>query len=155
MCKFNKAWEGKCKEISIPDSEYCKDHTGLFCVSCGSTATRTCDATMGLVCGDLLCDSCEHKLDATGCNSFSIGTAGHCKKGEQEHYAWYAKDEMNSAEQQLTIRGIQWEPGQIHLVTLFNSCTHAPHLPGVYEATVNSNRLLQLGKKVADITIIE
>jgi len=80
-CKFVKAWIGEC------GVEDCKEHADIKCCVCGATATHTCDATGGFVCGAPLCDGCEHKLDKEGTNGWMCG-GGHCKKGEQEFHSW-------------------------------------------------------------------
>ena len=151
MCNFIKAWIGKCKEESILGTGYCSEHTGLVCVSCGSTATRECAETMGMVCGAILCDTCEHKIADNGCNSYNCGSKGHCKHDEQEHYSWLEKDEMTNAEKQLKARNISYQPGEKHLVNVFMGCGHNPDLPGIYEVTVNKNKLLRLGEKKATL----
>lgn len=82
-CNFDKAWVGKCKN-ALP----CSDHENLTCCVCGKPATQECPATFGFVCGCPLCDSCEHELTEQGVNSFG----GHCRKGEQKHFAWYVQE---------------------------------------------------------------
>lgn len=90
ICEFNLAWIGKCGK------ENCTEHADLKCCSCGSTATHECAETMGLVCGALLCESCEHTICENGCNSGaprpeSLGT--HCKKTEQKFQPWYMRED--------------------------------------------------------------
>ena len=55
-CGFLISWRGHC-ENEAP----CEKHKDLRCVSCDAPATQDCEQTMGLVCGALLCDNCEHK----------------------------------------------------------------------------------------------
>lgn len=61
-CKFDEAWIGKCKKDTIKGEEYCEEHLGKKCSICGKQATHNCAETMQLVCGTLLCDSLECKL---------------------------------------------------------------------------------------------
>lgn len=153
MCNYDKAWIGKCKNEPVSGSMYCEEHTGLICVCCGSPATHECSETMGLVCGAQLCDNCEHKITEKGVNSTNCGKAGHCKKDEQEFYNWLEKDEMTKAEEQLMHRGVTIQPGTTYEVRVFEDCTHAPHLPGIYKVTANKNKLLMLGDKISSLTV--
>ena len=85
-CTFNKAWFGVC------GNENCEEHKDLVCCSCGKPATHECSGTIGLVCGALLCDDCEHTICANGCNSgapLPKGYKSHCKKGEQKFVVWF------------------------------------------------------------------
>lgn len=96
QCKFNKAWQGQCKNEAIEGSDFCKEHTGLKCSSCGEPATRECDETMGLVCGAPLCDNCEHTIQSNGCNNggeLPAGYKAHCRKGEQVFTPWFTRDD--------------------------------------------------------------
>lgn len=94
MCKFDRAWIGKCKKENLPDSEYCQEHATDVCCVCGEQATHECPETGGLVCGQLLCDNCEHKIVEAGHNGGCGGKNSHCKKSEQEYYPWFMKDDM-------------------------------------------------------------
>lgn len=64
-CGFDEAWIGKCDKPLAKGSTCCETHTGKECVVCKQQATRTCPATMGLVCGTPTCDSemCKIKHD--------------------------------------------------------------------------------------------
>ena len=93
VCHFDKAWVGKC-EAEADESGYCEEHRGIKCVSCGAQATRECPETMGLVCGELLCDDCEHTIQSNGCNSGGVlpyGLKSHCKKADQSNKPWYMR----------------------------------------------------------------
>ena len=98
LCNFDEAWGGKCKTEGL-----CEKHSHLVCVSCGSKATRSCDATGSLCCGEPLCDNCEHTLTSNGTNwtgntsffeqeQLPAGLKGHCKKSEQVFSPWYTRD---------------------------------------------------------------
>lgn len=91
-CQFDKAWVGKCGKPVEEGEEYCEEHLGLECDSCGNQATHSCYETMGaFVCGAPLCDDCEHKIFADGTNG---GKIAHVKKSEQVNEPWYVQ-EMN------------------------------------------------------------
>ncbi|WP_310619642.1 hypothetical protein [Flexibacterium corallicola] len=89
-CAFDIAWIGKCGK------EDCKEHGNLKCVSCGAKATRECDATMGLVCGALLCGDCEHELDEKGTTGWGTG---HVPKAEQKYKPWDARSQQAGGEE--------------------------------------------------------
>jgi hypothetical protein len=148
MCKFVKAWIGTCKKENVTGTDFCEEHSKGVCVSCGAPATKDCEATMGLVCGALLCDNCEHKIDESGCGAMNFGKNGHCKKDEQEYYSWLEKEEMTEAGRQLKERGITLVAGDKHVVNLFKNCDHAPELKGDYTVEVNKKGLLSLIGKV-------
>ena len=95
-CKFENAWVGRCKNIAILNQEYCAEHFGLQCCSCGAQATHSCDETFSLVCGAPLCDDCEHEIAEDGTNG---ATMKHCKKSEQKYLPWYARDLGNSTDE--------------------------------------------------------
>lgn len=86
-CEFVEAWIGKCGK------ENCQEHKNLKCVSCGESATHSCDATMGLVCGASLCDQCEHELDEKGTTGFSFK---HVRKTDQKYKPWYTQELQNA-----------------------------------------------------------
>jgi hypothetical protein len=60
-CKFYIAWRGTCDRPS--DNGWCSLHEGQKCCVCGEQAVRQCEyaATSPLVCGALLCVTCEHE----------------------------------------------------------------------------------------------
>ena len=58
-CKFDKAWVGPCGKET--DNDYCTEHAGKKCVSCGEQATHECPTASSLVCGAPLCDKCFHE----------------------------------------------------------------------------------------------
>lgn len=90
MCIFVEAWRGTCQE---PGEPFCYKHNHLVCCVCGASATHTCESTAGpLVCGALLCDDCEHELDANGTAGFDFR---HCRKTEQKHKPWYVQELEN------------------------------------------------------------
>lgn len=89
-CKFVHAYAGACTN-EADESGYCHEHKDVKCCSCGEKATHTCNATFGLVCGEPLCDNCEHTLDENGVNAFGSlpdGMKSHCKKSEQKYESW-------------------------------------------------------------------
>lgn len=91
-CGFNEAWIGRCKEPTPIDGDRCEKHRGKKCASCGQDATRSCDETMGLVCGAPLCDDCEHTTYPNGCNSgvpLPKGMKSHCGKAAQVFKPWF------------------------------------------------------------------
>lgn len=91
-CKFNKAWIGKCGEETVEGKDYCEEHLGIECSSCGKQATHSCSETFQFVCGAPLCDDCEHKIAKDGTNG---GRMKHVKKDEQEYKPWYEREEEN------------------------------------------------------------
>jgi hypothetical protein len=93
-CNWIKSWVGPCDEESV--GEFCKEHLGLACCSCGEQSTHDCEETFGLVCGHPLCDNCEHTIRENGCNSgapLPEGLGGHCRKDEQVYKPWYMRKE--------------------------------------------------------------
>lgn len=87
LCGFDEAWIGKCK-----NGIDCEKHKDAKCVSCGAKATKECAETMGLVCGALLCDECEHTTQSNGsksCGELPKGFKAHCKSSEQVFKPWY------------------------------------------------------------------
>lgn len=60
LCKFDKAWIGRCNKASMAGSEYCPDHLGIKCVVTGQQATHECDHAGQFVCGFPLSDGCIH-----------------------------------------------------------------------------------------------
>lgn len=63
QCKFEKAWVGRCKNVSFPGLDYCEEHSKRQC-SCGNQATHDCYETMGgFVCGEPLCPKCASEHD--------------------------------------------------------------------------------------------
>jgi hypothetical protein len=100
QCKFDKAWVGKCGK-SADESDFCEEHKGTKCCSCGAQATHTCDETGQLVCGAPLCDDCTHNTHPQGHNGgvgfnahkWPEGMKTHCKKSEQKFAPWYVDEE--------------------------------------------------------------
>jgi hypothetical protein len=85
------AWIGKCVKDAVEGSDYCSDHNGLKCASCGATATRTCRETQGsLCCGENLCSDCEHRIGPDGTNYGSK----HIKRDQQEYRSWLERKEV-------------------------------------------------------------
>ena len=97
-CGFDKAWVGLCKTEVSAKGLRCEEHT-LNCASCGQPATHSCDSTGSFVCGDPLCDDCEHTIFEDGSNGgigfnqqpVPEGMGRHCKKTEQRYKPWYVK----------------------------------------------------------------
>lgn len=100
-CTFDKAWVGKCGKPA--EGEFCPEHTGLKCCSCGAPANHTCYETGQFVCGELLCPECDHATFPDGTNggigfnmqSTPEGMKRHCKKSEQVYEPWYARAERS------------------------------------------------------------
>ena len=94
-CKYTLAWIGQCENDAIDGSMYCKEHSGIMCVSCGKPATRQCEETSGLVCGAPLCNDCEHTICKNGTNTGELpeGMGQHCKKGGQVYAPWWERDD--------------------------------------------------------------
>ena len=93
-CKFDLAWQGPCNKPTVEGSDYCEEHKGVECVSCGAQATHQCGETMGLVCGYDLCDDCTHSTQSNGCNSggeLPEGVKYHDKKVNQVYKPWYMR----------------------------------------------------------------
>ena len=94
-CKWVKSWVGKCGNPS--SGEFCSEHSGLKCSSCGAQSTHDCEETFGLVCGFPLCDDCEHTILENGCNAgapLPEGLGVHCKKSEQIYKPWYMMEDF-------------------------------------------------------------
>jgi hypothetical protein len=95
-CKFQKAWVGQCDKPIFKDG-MCEEHAKELCVSCGKPATHTCSETGQFVCGEPLCDDCEHTIADDGTNgnigffrtaSLPEGMKEHCKKTAQVNFPW-------------------------------------------------------------------
>src|SRR5690554_1608481 len=89
-CKFNKAWVGKCGKPTVENSDYCEEHLGMKCDSCGKQATHSCSETFQFVCGAPLCDDCEHEIAPNGTNG---GAMKHCRKDKQKYKPWYMRED--------------------------------------------------------------
>ena len=61
FCGFDEEWRGPCKTPVEPDGSRCDEHD-LKCVSCGEPATHSCHETGQFVCGEPLCDGCQHLI---------------------------------------------------------------------------------------------
>lgn len=61
-CRYVIAYVGECVNKSADGTDYCSKHLGKKCVVCGEQATHECHETCGLVCGDPLCNNCEHEV---------------------------------------------------------------------------------------------
>jgi len=89
ICQFDLGWIGRCKHHRKSDSIYCEKHDNVKCVCCGKSAVRICAQTyQGSVCDSLICETCDHELDKTGCN---VTWESHIKEGEPRYLAWYAQ----------------------------------------------------------------
>ena len=95
-CGFGQAWVGPCK-----NPKPCEKHAALECVSCGAPATRSCDETGQFVCGEPLCDHCEHAIFPDGTNGgIGFNAAAlpeglprrHIRKDAQVFTPWYSKE---------------------------------------------------------------
>lgn len=103
MCGFLEAWIGRCREL-----QPCKKHSGRVCASCGAPATQSCSETGQFVCGEYLCNECEHTIFPSGTNGgvgFNAeplleGMKRHCRKSEQKYQPWYAKDRVTISDDQ-------------------------------------------------------
>jgi hypothetical protein len=101
MCKFNIAWVGKCKKDGDP---FCDKHASMKCAVCRNQATRECPETGQFVCGEILCDDCEHTIfpeghnGGVGFNAMPLpeGMKHHCRKAEQKYQPWYMREEMEA-----------------------------------------------------------
>lgn len=94
ICDFLVAWVGRCQHESP-----CEKHKDLKCVSCGSPATMSCDETGGLVCGEPLCNNCEHTTAKDGCNGTNgselpAGLGRHCKRKDQVFKPWFYRNSI-------------------------------------------------------------
>jgi len=59
-CKYFLAWRGTCGKKTDKDSDdRCTKHFESECRSCGERAVKECSETMGLVCGEPLCEDCS------------------------------------------------------------------------------------------------
>lgn len=59
ICEFKDPFKGECTR-EADDDGYCEEHGAMKCVSCGGQATRLCPFAATFVCGEPLCDDCEH-----------------------------------------------------------------------------------------------
>lgn len=80
-CKYNLAWQGRCKKEALEGSEYCEDHKGILCCVCKEQANRECDYAGQFVCGVPLCENCEDWHDGTPSVWGFLGHK-HSRKGE-------------------------------------------------------------------------
>lgn len=102
-CRYSLAWRGPCRAPVELEGQHCDDHQRENCASCGASATGECSETMGpFVCGQPICDNCEHTLCSNGCNSGGERPPGldtHCPKSEQVFKVWCdpGADEHNRA----------------------------------------------------------
>jgi hypothetical protein len=108
QCSFREAWIGRCKKEAAEGEKYCLDHKGRKCCSCGNEATHTCEETGQFVCGENLCDGCEHMIFPSGTNG-GIGfrmeklpegmpKCRHVKKGEQKYTPWWEREEAEECQ---------------------------------------------------------
>lgn len=96
MCGFLQSWIGRCG-----NTRPCQKHGSETCRSCSAPATHDCEQTGQFVCGEPLCDDCEHTIFPEGHNGgvgFNAqpvpeGMKRHCKKSEQKFKPWYARDD--------------------------------------------------------------
>lgn len=97
ICGFDEAWIGPCKQVGNPR---CEKHSNKICASCGAAATKNCPEMGQFVCGENLCNDCEHTIFPSGTNggvgfnaeSLPDGMNRHCKKTEQRFQSWYARE---------------------------------------------------------------
>ena len=95
VCGFDEAWIGPCKELNP-----CEKHKDRKCASCGARAISSCPETGQFVCGEYLCDDCEHTIFPNGTNggigfnaeALPEGMKRHCRKTEQQFTPWYARE---------------------------------------------------------------
>jgi hypothetical protein len=102
ICGFEEAWIGSCKVEVSELAPRCDKHKDRTCGSCGQPATRNCEETGQLVCGEDLCGECEHTIFPEGHNGgvgfnaqkLPEGMKRHCKKTEQRFKPWYEREEV-------------------------------------------------------------
>lgn len=95
LCGFLEAWVGRCRNPNP-----CSKHAEQACRSCGATATQNCSETGQFVCGEPLCNDCEHTIYPSGTNGgvgfnaqdLPEGMKRHCRKTEQRYKPWYVRD---------------------------------------------------------------
>lgn len=58
-CRYLNPWAGPCGKPAGNDG-FCDKHHGLKCIGCGKQATRGCSFSGQFVCGEPLCDTCNH-----------------------------------------------------------------------------------------------
>lgn len=90
-CFYSLAWVGPCNKTAGTNG-LCEEHSKEKCCSCGEQATRQCPETAQFVCGESLCNECEHTICENGCNSgakLPEGYKEHCKKDKQIYTPWY------------------------------------------------------------------
>jgi hypothetical protein len=103
MCKYIIPWIGNCTKPVAGGEDYCEEHKGLKCVSCGAQATYGCGETGGFVCGQPLCDDCEHTIHENGTNGMGgsskppPGYGSHCRKENQVYTVWYERDQASDS----------------------------------------------------------
>lgn len=100
QCKFIKAWIGQCEKEASVDG-FCKEHTGIKCVSCGAQATQECSESGQFICRAPICNDCKHTIAEDGTNGgtgflrispLPKGYKDHCKKSEQVYEPWYMRE---------------------------------------------------------------
>jgi len=89
QCKYIIDWKGRCKKEALGGSRFCLEHSSIICSCCGAKATRSCDATFGLVCGVPICDDCTHELNSEGTN---VCNTTHVKKSDLNYVDWMKRD---------------------------------------------------------------
>lgn len=61
QCAFCEPWRGYCNNTVAVDGDVCDEHkqAHFICVNCGKQAVTKCQASMGLMCGNPLCEECD------------------------------------------------------------------------------------------------
>jgi hypothetical protein len=99
QCILHKPWVGRCEDKAIDGGKTCAEHTQK-CHSCGESATHGCEETGMFVCGEPLCNDCEHSTFPDGTNGgvrfnqqrCPAEMRHHCRKTEQKYLPWYARE---------------------------------------------------------------
>ena len=109
-CEFNIAWSGKC---GIED---CEKHSNLKCCVCGEPATRSCDATSGLICGAALCNNCEEELSPEG-----TSTMKHCRKSDQKYTPWYSRKDDKKISNDIYVQILTSVIHELEIITFLSN----------------------------------
>ncbi|HEX9996698.1 MAG TPA: hypothetical protein VGB45_06115 [Abditibacterium sp.] len=70
---------------------HCTHHASMRCVSCHSLATHNCQHLKSNICGQALCDECQHVELPNGANGQFYN---HARKGEEPVMPHYGKEAM-------------------------------------------------------------
>lgn len=80
QCK-HETYGYRCRGTAI-GFDYCEEHDGLKCVSCGKQSTHGCPFEGQFVCGAPLCDECVGATDKGPSGAWGFLNHVHIKRGD-------------------------------------------------------------------------